>query len=241
MPRIRMNIEYDGSRYVGWQYQKNGHSIQGAIEHAFAVVLKQHIKVTASGRTDAGVHARNQVAHADIPQSDLFRLKGSLNGILADDIAIKEIEYGAADFHARYDAKERVYCYYIAQKPTALHRHFVWHVRQRLQPEIMNAGADIIKQYENFQAFCKVGSEVNHYNCTIFSNRWFKERELLVFEIRANRFLHGMVRAIVGLLVSLGEGKTELKALRSIIESRERRRIPLNAPAKGLILENVIY
>ena len=241
MQRIKLVIEYDGTNYLGWQSQKNKQTVQDSIEDALQVLFKKQIRVTASGRTDTGVHARNQIAHLDIPECDLFRLKRSLNGLLKKDIVIKDVQTCANDFHARFDAISRRYCYYISLDPLAIERHFVWQVNFPLNITLMQIGCGLIKDTKNFRAFCKPKSEVKTYLCDIYDCKWLFKDQLLVFEIKANRFLHGMVRAIVGSLLELGRGRITIRELKDIILSGDRTRIPFTAPAKGLILENVIY
>ena len=241
MPRVRILVEYEGTRYFGWQLQKGQQTIQGEIEKALSVIFKKLIRVTGSGRTDTGVHARGQVAHFDIPEYSLDKLQRSLNGILPRDIVIKEIAATNPDFHARFDAIERRYRYYIALKPTALFRNFSWRIGYPLNKTLLQIGAEVIKQVDDFQAFCKVNSEVNHYRCTVFKSHWFMQDERLVYEISANRFLHGMVRAIVGSLIALGSGKIDLGELNSVIQSKDRTSVPLTAPPTGLVLEEVSY
>lgn len=243
MSRVKIIIEYEGTHYFGWQLQKGQRTIQGEIEKALHVIFKKLIRVTGSGRTDTGVHARAQVAHFDIPEHPLNRLKHSLNGLLPRDIVIKNIASVEDDFHARFNATERRYRYYIALRPTALNRRFAWIILNPLNITLMQQGAEIFKNLEDFQAFCKVNSNVKHYRCTVFTSRWlFKsDEELLVYEIAANRFLHGMVRAIVGSLVALGQGKMTIGELQEIMASRDRTRVPLTAPPQGLILEEVKY
>ncbi len=242
MQRVKIVIEYEGTHYFGWQLQKGQRTIQGEIERALQILFKRPVRVTGAGRTDSGVHARGQVAHFDIPEYSLVRLQRSLNGILPRDIVIKEVEGVSKDFHARFDALERRYRYYIASKPTALYRHYSWPVHQMLNITLMQIGAKIIKETEDFKAFCKVNSEVKHYRCEIFRSVWRVDEDgRLVYEISANRFLHGMVRAIVGSLVALGSGKIGLAKLNWIIEQRDRIQVPLTAPAQGLVLEEVVY
>ena len=241
MRRIKAVIEYEGTNYFGWQLQKGQRSIQGEIEQALRIIFKKRIPVTGSGRTDTGVHARNQVAHFDIPEFDLQQLQRSLNGLLADDIVIKSLEFCAPDFHARFDAKKRVYRYYISTQPTAIMRRFCWAVFRPQNRTLMQLGAEMIKPVQDFRAFCKVKSEVKHHRCQILESRWLLKDDLLVYEVAADRFLHGMVRAIVGSLVALGSGKITLKDLKALIESGDRRLVPQTAPAKGLVLERVEY
>ncbi|HHE55229.1 MAG TPA: tRNA pseudouridine(38-40) synthase TruA [Caldithrix abyssi] len=241
MRRVKAVFEYDGTNYYGWQLQKGQRTIQGEIEQALKIIFKKRIPVTGSGRTDTGVHARNQVAHFDIPETNLNILKRSLNGLLASDIVVKSLEFCAPDFHARFDAKKRLYRYYISPQPTALNRNFAWVVWQPLNWTLMQVGAERIKPVQDFRAFCKVKSEVKHHRCLILESRWLRKEDLLVYEITADRFLHGMVRAIVGTLVALGSGKITLAEMERIIDSGDRRLVPQTAPARGLVLEKVEY
>ncbi len=241
MPRIKLVIEYDGSAYSGWQSQKNQPTIQDALEGAFQTIFRESISVTGSGRTDTGVHARNQVAHADIPESDLFRLKRSLNGLLSDTIVIKGIRECKSDFHARYDAISRRYRYYISRVPTALNRHYAWQVFYPLNLVAMQYAAKRLQSENDFKSFCKAGSEVNHYRCRIFESRWMVENGMLVYQIVANRFLHGMVRAVAGTLVEVGRGNVSFRAFEQMIRARDRTYVPYSAPARGLFLEEVVY
>jgi len=241
MQRIKLVLEYDGSGYSGWQIQRGQSSIQQELEQAFNTLIKQKVRVNGAGRTDAGVHARNQVAHCDIPDSDLFRLKQSLNGLLNDDIIVKEVQPVTADFHARFDAGSRRYRYTIATEKTALGRFYSWPNRHQLNFTLMQVAAELIRDVEDFKSFCKVKSEVKHYCCQIFHSRWLKQEDLLIYEIEANRFLHGMVRAIVGSLVEIGRGKQTLTEFKQLIQSGDRTRVAATAPARGLVLEEITY
>lgn len=241
MQRIKLVVEYDGAKYFGWQFQKGQASIQEEIENALFTIFKKKIKITGSGRTDTGVHARNQIVHLDIPDYDLYKLRRSLNGLLQNDIVVKDIQNSAPGFHARFDAADRRYRYYISQESTAINRNYVWQVNFPLNITLMQMGCERIRLNRDFQAFCKTGSDVKHYQCDIFESKWFFLEKLLVYEIKANRFLHGMVRAIVGALIDLGRGKISLSELDKIIESKDRTLIKLTAPPRGLVLEEVIY
>ena len=241
MQRIKLVLEYDGTGYSGWQIQNGQSSIQEELERALFVLFKQQIRVTAAGRTDAGVHARNQVVHCDIPDFDIFKLKRSLNGILNRDMAVKEISSAGADFHARFDATARRYRYYITTDVSPLNRMYAWTVHYPLNFTLMQAGAKIVAEYDDFKAFCKVNSNVKHYRCSVLSSRWLKNDAIYIYEIKANRFLHGMVRAITGTLIELGRGKITLSEMRKMIELQDRQQVPGAAPAKGLVLEEVSY
>lgn len=241
MQRIKLVLEYDGTGYCGWQIQKGQSSIQQELENALSILFKHKIRVTGAGRTDTGVHARNQVSHCDIPEADLYRLKSSLNGLLNGDIVIKEVQAAEADFHARFDARSRRYRYYITTTDTALNRFYSWNIHHRLNLTLMQIAAEMISGVEDFKSFCKIKSEVKHYRCQIFHSHWLKRENLLIYEIEANRFLHGMVRAIVGSLVEVGRGKLTLLELQRLIQSGDRTQVAATAPARGLVLEEIRY
>lgn len=241
MHRIKLTIEYDGTAYCGWQFQKKQVSIQEEIERALSIIFKMDIRIVGAGRTDTGVHARNQIAHLDIPEYDLGKLKQSLNGILKPDIRIKNIQKCAADFHARFDAKKRYYRYQICQMPTVINRTFAWQIYFPINITLMQEGADLIAGTKDFKSFCKTKSDVKNHLCEIFKSHWFIKDDLLVYEIAANRFLHGMVRAIVGTLVDIGRGQIDLGLLKKIIKSKDRTQVLNTAPATGLFLEKIVY
>jgi len=242
MPRFRMLIDYDGSAYCGWQIQTNNKTVQGEIQAALGVILKESCLVTGAGRTDTGVHARGQVAHAVLSNlPDLKRLKRSLNGILDPDIRIKDIADVSDDFHARYSAKWRIYHYQIAKSPQALIRNQCWLMAIPLDIDKMNdAAGRIIGEYD-FTAFCRANMEVKNHVCTVIDANWRNKEELIIFSIKANRFLHGMVRALVGTLVDIGRGRLPVGEIENIISSKDRKYASQSAPAKGLILEKIIY
>jgi len=240
--RFRLLIEYDGTDYAGWQVQTDKQTVQGNIEQALRLVLKVPVQIVGAGRTDAGVHARGQVAHFD-SDVEIFprRLQQSLNGILERTIRIKNIEPCSETFHARYSAKSRTYLYQISTRPHALYRPLVWQISYSLNIPIMQAAADMITGSHDFQGFCRSLSDVKHYMCTVFLACWQQNAEILLFEINANRFLHGMVRAIVGTIIDIGRGKTTLDQIQQILQTGDRRLTGQSAPAHGLIFEKVEY
>jgi len=241
MPRVKLIIEYDGYGFNGWQSQKNQPTIQDSIESALVTVFREQIRITGSGRTDSGVHARNQVAHADIPEMDLLRLKRSLNGLIPEAIVIKDIRECSSDFHARYDAVSRRYRYYISRVPTAINRTYMWQTFFPLNYVLMQLGATRLTSVTDFKSFCKTGSSVKHYQCNIRKCTWNFTRDVAIFEIIANRFLHGMVRAIVGTLIEMGRGQLRLDEFEKIIKARDRRTVRYSVPPQGLVLEEVVY
>jgi len=242
MRNIKLTIEYDGTNYVGWQRQENGKSIQGEIESVLKNILQEDINLIGSGRTDAGVHARGQVANfRTVTKLSLSEIKGGLNGLLPDDIVIHEVEEVNINFHARYDAKERHYSYLITRVPSALMRHYSWFVKYDLDTDLMRKSADVILGSHNFESFCKVNSSVENFVCNVISAEWEVEDHLLRFKISADRFLYGMVRALVGTMVDLGRGFLSFDDYLYILGKKNRSEAGMSAPAKGLTLEKVIY
>ncbi|MGD1046272.1 MAG: tRNA pseudouridine(38-40) synthase TruA [Bacteroidota bacterium] len=242
MPTIRLIIEYDGTDYVGWQFQINGRSVQEEVEKAINQILQSNIRITGGGRTDAGVHARGQVASFSVERDvEIDLLAKSMNAILPYSIVVREAAEVSIDFNARHDAKSRRYTYLISQMPTAIQRNYCWQVFQKLDFEIMQACAQQIIGEHDFRSFCKVETDLHQHRCTISSAEWKRENGLLVFEIIANRFLHGMVRTLVGTMVNVGRGHTKIEDFADILEAKDRSAAGMAAPAKGLFLEEILY
>jgi tRNA pseudouridine38-40 synthase len=242
MRTLKLVLEYDGTAYVGWQFQANGPSVQQAITRVLEQVLREPVTLIGAGRTDSGVHARGQVAgfrtENVLPAETLL---AALNGLLPGDIRVKTVEEVPEGFHARYSARERMYRYSIGLTPAAIGRQYRWHVRYRLDLELMNrTAADVLGDHD-FTSFCRIGSDVKHHRCTVLRSVWTAAPDLLIYEIRANRFLHGMVRALVGTMVDIGRGYTPYEEFASILEARDRRRAGTAAPPHGLCLEEVLY
>lgn len=242
--RLRLLLEYDGTDFVGWQRQPTGPSVQGAVEEALSVATGEAVDLMGSGRTDRGVHARGQVAHADVPDgTDPYRLRGNLLGLLPPSVVALGVEEAPAEFHARYDARRRVYHYHIATAPRALDRTArVW-VRQPADFEAMNEAARALLGTHEFSSFCRARSETTNRVCTVEAARWVREERPgdWRFEIAANRFVHGMVRSVVGTLLEVGRGRRETADLASVIARQDRRAAGPAAPAHGLVLHRVDY
>jgi tRNA pseudouridine38-40 synthase len=237
--RLAMGIEYDGSRYNGWQYQPHAPSVQEQLNIAISSVADQSITCTGSGRTDTGVHARGQVAHFDTQAERSSRawLLG-INSNLPDDINLLWIKEVDAEFHARYSAVKRIYRYSILNRPvrSALARQRAWWIRQPLDVTAMAAAARCLLGQHDFSSFrasgCQSHSPVRnmlHIDVTL-------KRDWLFIDCEANAFLHHMVRNIVGSLVDIGRGDQPVEWLHALLEARDRKLAGITAPATGLVL-----
>ncbi len=245
MAVYRMTLEYDGSGWHGWQFQPGAPTIQEAVEAALATALGgEEVAVIGSGRTDAGVHAEGQVAHF-CPAGDINvnLLLVQLNGILPRSIAVLDISRAADDFHARYGAHRRCYRYRVSTLPVALERHRRVFLRGDPDFQVMNRAAERLLGIQECSAFCRTASATSNRVCNIMKASWIQASRPghWDFEIAANRFLHGMVRAVVGTLLEIGSGKRPEGDLARILASADRREAGPAAPAKGLSLREVAY
>jgi len=242
---FRLTIEYDGTSYHGWQRQRAVPTVQGAIEAAIETMTGRQVTVVGSGRTDAGVHAWNQVAHflceSSLKAPDFFR---GLNSLLPPDIVIKECRETDIGFHARRDARSKVYEYHILNRslPGALCRQFAWFIRKELDLDSMRRAMGWLLGTHDFKSFEGSGSPRVHTRRTV---RYVALEEKiggrLRFVIEANGFLRHMVRNIVGTLVEVGMGKTAPEAVEEILGAHDRSRAGATAPAHGLYLREVRY
>jgi tRNA pseudouridine38-40 synthase len=242
--RYYIVLQFNGSRYFGWQIQPAVPTVQAELNEKLSILLKGTIETTGAGRTDTGVHAKYFVAHFDLEKEikfDFESLVHKLNRFISKDIRIIKIIKVNNKAHARYDAISRTYRYYISQDKEVFNSDCVWQYYGNLEIDLMNKGAEIIKQYKDFTSFSKLHSDVKTNLCNIESAFWVQNGSLLIFTITADRFLRNMVRSIVGTLLLLGRRKIDLNDLRIIIESKNRAKAGESVPAKGLFLENIIY
>jgi tRNA pseudouridine38-40 synthase len=245
MTNYKLTIEYDGTAYHGWQIQKNDITVQETIENTLAIMTKETIRVHASGRTDAGVHALGQVAHFKTgTRISAEGFMAGLNSLLPDDIVITGCERVDDDFHARFSAKRKTYQYRIFNHPVpiAIGRQYAWHIRKKLDIQAMKeAICHIIGTYD-FKSFEGAGSPRDHTTRTVFhAGVDMCEDEHIIFEITANGFLRYMVRNLAGTLVDVGLQKTSPESFKHILESKNRDMAGSTAPPQGLFLVNVCY
>ena len=241
--RYFVTFSYNGTRYHGWQIQPNGDSVQAQLQRGLSLLLRSEIIVTGAGRTDAGVHARMMVAHFDFPSYiDCQQLAYKLNKLLPRDIAVSKVERVPDELHARFSATSRMYRYYIhtAKDPflsfTSCEMHYP------LDFNKMNEAAKVLMEYSDFGAFCKAHADVKTTLCKVTVAEWKQvSPPSWYFEIRANRFLRNMVRAVVGTLVDVGRGRLTLDDFRRVIEGKKRTEAGESMPAHALFLEEVTY
>ncbi len=245
MRKFKMILEYDGTAYCGWQRQENGITIQQVLEEAIRLITGEKVTVIGSGRTDAGVHALNQVAHfksdSRLPVNNIYR---GMNSVLPADIVVKELEEVMDDFHAQHDVKSKVYVYKICNQRMrpALGRNFFWFIRFPLDLERMRKAAQFLIGTHDFSCFCATGTHVKDRVRTIIDMEIKAGDDgLIEIMVEAHGFLKYMVRNIIGTLVEVGRDKRMPEEMKVIIESRNRKIAGVTAPACGLFLKEVKY
>lgn len=243
--RYFVRLSYNGTAFHGWQFQPNGISVQEALEKAFSTILQVQTAITGAGRTDAGVHAKNFIAHFDMEHpvfsDNLESMVYKLNALLPPGIVVHEIYPVAEDAHARFDAYYRTYHYYICKEKDPFKTETMWLRYGNLDIDLMNNACEILKEYNDFTSFAKLHADTKTNICDLKFAHWKEEDKLITFEITANRFLRNMVRSIVGTMVDLGRHKINLQEFRAIIEAKDRGKAGVSAPAQGLFLTEIGY
>ncbi len=243
--KIKLTIEYDGAGFSGWQVQPGVRTVQGDLEAAFSALEGLDIRVHGAGRTDAGVHALGQVAHAETDLAlPVEKLRAALNARLDDDVFIVSAEDVGVDFNARFDAVSRSYLYLMGFTESPLWRGRRWLVKGALDRDAMETALVPFGGVIDCSSFCLAGSEPKHHRCRIdrISLEWLREHgEMLVLRVEADRFLRGMVRSIVGTLVEVGRGRISAGSIPEIIDARDRGRAGPTVPPWGLYLERIEY
>ncbi len=240
--RYFFEITYNGTHYHGWQSQSNAMGVQQVVEESLSKLMRENISIVGSGRTDAGVHCIQQFFHADLtkpfqPEALIIRL----NSLLSKDIAIRSVRQVKPDASARYDAIERTYEYHITRVKEPLQDGRAFYFFKPLDVSTLRRAGTLLTGTHDFECFSKVKTDVNHFICTVKKAEWNQKGDLLVFTITANRFLRGMVRAIVGTLLDVGTDKISLEDFKVILKSKDRKKAGMNVPPEGLYLMKVVY
>lgn len=241
MPRYFLEVAYKGTAYSGFQSQKNANSIQSEIEKAFHILQRSVIMLTGSSRTDTGVHALQNFFHFDFDAAINPHFVYKMNAILPPDIVIKGIREVSTEAHSRFDAISREYKYYIYRSKDPFLNDRAFFFPYQLDMDKMQEAAGILKGYTDFTSFSKRNTQVKTFICNILESRWLHEDNCLVYNVKANRFLRGMVRALTATMLKVGRGNLTLTEFRSIIEAKDCTRASFAVPPHGLFLLNVQY
>jgi len=243
MRRYFLQCSFWGENYCGWQKQPDAPSVQSAIDKAISTVLQERIEVMGAGRTDTGVHAKYFIVHFDA-ESDLTKFPNliyRLNNVLPEDIAVQNVFEVEAHHHARFDATSRQYQYRITPQKNPFEIRTACLIKNSLDVKLMHKCASRLCGFSNFKSFSKTKTAVNNFECKVMKARVFIEKDIVIFEIAANRFLRNMVRAITGTLIDVGLGKTSYDEFIEIIEARDRKKAGKSVPAHGLYLTDITY
>ena len=243
MQRYFIYLCYDGTAYHGWQIQPNGSSIQATLMEALSTLLRRPVEVTGAGRTDAGVHARLMVAHfdADAPL-DTSLLTDKLNRLLPPDVAVYRVVPVRPEAHARFDATYRTYEYYVSTSKSPFRRHYSYRLFRTPDFAAMNLVAQQLLQHTDFTSFSKLHTDVKTNNCRVMRAEWTPvDESTWCFTIQADRFLRNMVRAIVGTLLQVGQGKLSIEGFNEIILKRDRCSAGTSVPGEALFLVDIGY
>ncbi|MCF8242513.1 MAG: tRNA pseudouridine(38-40) synthase TruA [Melioribacteraceae bacterium] len=244
MNNYRLTIQYDGTDYAGWQIQKNAKTVQGEVTNAIQIITKGEINLIGSGRTDSGVHSLGQVANFRINEElDIYKFKYSLNGILPQSISVTDMKIVPEDFHSRFDAKKRSYIYLFSLEKSPFFDRFSWMNKELNTLDIvrLNKLSKILIGNFDFSSFVKKEAEVDNKICDLYNIHWRRSGALIIFYIEANRFLHGMVRAVIGTIIQCAKENYNEKLLSEILSNHDRESAGMSVPANGLFLYKVKY
>lgn len=242
MSRYFIELSYKGTQYSGFQSQQNTpQTIQSKLEKAFEILQKDKIELVSSSRTDAGVHALQNYFHFDYNNKVHAQFVYKMNAILPADIVVKNIHRLADKAHSRFDAVAREYKYFIYSKKNPFLRDRAFYFPYTMDIEKLKEAAEIIKEYTDFTSFSKRNTQVKTFICTILESEWQQENDCLVYHVKANRFLRGMVRALTATMLRVGRNKISIPEFRKIIEAKDCTLADFAVPAHGLFLVKVIY
>ncbi len=241
MSRYFLEVSYKGTNYSGFQIQKNANSIQAEVERVLQILQKKKIDLTGSSRTDAGVHALQNFFHFDFEGNVNDHLIYKMNAILPADIDVQKIILVKPQAHCRFDAISREYKYFIYRHKDPFLEERAFYFPYKLILDQMQEAAAMIKGYKDFTSFSKRNTQVKTFNCSIMESFWEWEGECLVFYVKADRFLRGMVRALVATMLKIGRGKMTIGEFKNVIEEKDCTKVSFAAPSQGLFLMKVNY
>ncbi len=241
--QLKLLIEYDGTEFSGWQFQLNVRTVQGEIEAALEKIFDSKITLYGSGRTDAGVHARGQIAHIYIENMKLSfeEIRMALNSFTGRDLNIAEVSEVREGFHARFSAKSRVYKYRIINRPDPLLLRYAWWTNRKWDDQLIIEAVKLLMGEHSFKSFCRARPGEEDYICEVYKAVWIPNSDGAIFEIEAVRFFHQMVRGIVGALIDVGRGYVSMQEFSDLIKNPTDNAQVLFAPSSGLVLDRVNY
>lgn len=241
MPRYFLELRYKGTAYRGFQAQPFAATVQGEVQNAFCIILKRDIQLSTSSRTDAGVHAKRNYFHFDIDIPLSKEMLYNLNAVLPKDIVLMDLIEVDKEAHSRFHAASRVYQYYLYNKKNPFLTDTAYYYPFKLNKELLQLAASKLMEYRDFTSFSKKNTDAHTFLCEIKESRWFEEGECLVYRVEANRFLRGMVRALVGTMLKVGRGSLSVEEFQDVIENKDCTMADFSTPAHGLFLMNVRY
>ena len=239
--RYFIELSYKGTKYAGFQVQENAPTIQQEVEKALQVFYRRHIPLTGSSRTDSGVHARQNYFHFDAEFEIAPKHVYNINAILPNDIFIKKIFRVNDDAHCRFHATHRMYHYYISTAKDVFAQDTSWHYPYKTNIEVLNKTAGLLTLYNDFTSFSKRNTQTFTKLCTLQESEWIEAGDKLIYKVKANRFLRGMVRGLVATQLQVGRGKITVEEFKEIIEAKNCAKADFSAPAHGLFLEQVTF
>lgn len=240
MPRYFIEVSYKGTNYSGFQVQQNANSVQAEIEKALEIYYKLKFELTGSSRTDAGVHALQNFFHFDTDIS-IKDEAYNLNAILPVDIVVKRIFKVDDNAHCRFDALNREYHYYIYQQKNPFLQGVAFYIPYTLDLEMLRQAANEIMKHTDFTSFSKRNTQVKSFLCNIFISEWVEGNDCLIYKIKANRFLRGMVKGLVGTMLLAGKKKITLEEFRAVIEAKDCTKADFSVSSEGLFLAKVTF
>lgn len=241
MPRYFLEVSYKGDNYSGFQVQENAITIQSEVEKAFKTFFRKPLVLTGSSRTDAGVHALQNFFHFDWEEEFQQKSIYNINSILPSDIVVKSVRLVKAEAHSRFSAVSREYKYFISFNKNPFMNDRAWLFPYQVNEELLHQAATLIKENENFMSFSKQHTQVKTFHCQIEKSIWTRQEDSFIYTVKANRFLRGMVRALVSTMLQVARENVSIQEFRTLLEGKIKASADFSAPAKGLFLTSVSF